>query len=65
MPMAVRGNFTSVELNNAIVNLSIFLRDLNYMPLFSGYELFGNEKLSCEEGEWEEEVPHCATNVAK
>ena len=35
------------------------------MPLISGYELFGKENLSCEEGEWEEEVPHCATNVAK
>ena len=33
--------------------------------LVAGFELFGEEKVSCEEGEWEEEIPHCATNVAK
>ena len=34
MPRAVRGDFTSVELNNAIINLSIFLRALNYASFF-------------------------------
>jgi len=32
----------------------------------NGYELFGEEKLSCKNGEWgEEELPQCAINVAR
>ena len=43
-----------------------FVRDLNSkILLVAGYELFGEENLSCEEGKWEKEIPHCATNVAK
>ena len=37
------------------------------LSIVAGYELFGEDSLSCTQGSWEEteKIPICAVNIAK